>query len=50
MLTVILVTGDTPPAVKDLVPNRHLRLAAKPDSSGPLLHRMSNLIATGRSV
>ncbi len=45
-LRVILVSGDTSPAIKGLVPDRHMRLAAKPVETEQLLQLMSELAAT----
>ena len=45
-LRVILVSGDTSPAIKALVPDRHLRFAAKPVETEQLLQLMSELAAS----
>ena len=45
-LKAILVSGDTSPAIKALVPDRHLRFAAKPVETEQLLQLMSELAAS----
>lgn len=49
-LNAILVTGDTSPAIKGLLPDRHMRLAAKPVETELLLQLMSDLIDTNRTA